>query len=138
MTTPILLDTCALIWISQDDAISPDARAGLDRLWAAGGAPLISPITAWEIGLLVSRGRLALTMSPQRWWGLALSRLGLDLAPMSPGLLIASSELPGRPPNDPADRIIAATAREQGVRLMTRDRKLLTYAEAGHLDVLAC
>lgn len=138
MTAPILLDTCALIWISQGDPIRPEARASLDRLWIDGGVPLVSPITAWEISLLVRRGRLALTMSPTRWWSTTLSRLGLELAPMSPSLLIASNELPGDPPNDPADRIIAATAREHGVRLMTRDRLLVAYGQAGHLDVQAC
>jgi PIN domain nuclease of toxin-antitoxin system len=52
--------------------------------------------------------------------------------------LIASSFLPGRPPRDPADRIIAATARDYGCTLMTRDRALLDYGEQGHIRVLAC
>jgi PIN domain nuclease of toxin-antitoxin system len=60
------------------------------------------------------------------------------LADMSPDLLIASSFLPGRPPRDPADRIIAATARDYGCTLMTRDRALLDYGEQGHIRVLAC
>jgi PIN domain nuclease of toxin-antitoxin system len=57
---------------------------------------------------------------------------------MSPAVLIASSSLPGNPPRDPADRIMAATAREYGYRLMTRDRPLLTYGEEGHLQVVSC
>jgi PIN domain nuclease of toxin-antitoxin system len=60
------------------------------------------------------------------------------LADLSPHLLIASSFLPGSPPRDPADRIIAATARENGWRLITRDKILLNYARAGHLEALAC
>jgi PIN domain nuclease of toxin-antitoxin system len=47
------------------------------------------------------------------------------LADMSPDLLIAASFLPGKPPRDPADRIIAATARDLGAALITRDRALI-------------
>jgi PIN domain nuclease of toxin-antitoxin system len=60
------------------------------------------------------------------------------LADMSPDLLIAASFLPGKPPRDPADRIIAATARDYGCTLVTRDRALLAYGEQGHIRVLAC
>jgi PIN domain nuclease of toxin-antitoxin system len=57
---------------------------------------------------------------------------------MSPELLIAASFLPGKPPRDPADRIIAATARDLGATLITRDRVLLDYGAQGHLSVVAC
>jgi PIN domain nuclease of toxin-antitoxin system len=138
VTNPLLLDTCALVWISNGDPIAGPARDALDTLWAAGHSPWVSPISAWEVGLLVARGRLALTMPPYRWWERSIALIGLEVAPMSPALLIASTQLPGLPPNDPADRIVAATAREQGLRVMTRDTKLLAYAEAGHLDALGC
>jgi PIN domain nuclease of toxin-antitoxin system len=46
--------------------------------------------------------------------------------------------LPGKPPRDPADRIIAATARDLGATLVTRDRALLAYGEEGHVAVLEC
>ena len=45
---------------------------------------------------------------------------------------------PGAPPNDPADRIIVATARAEGATVMTRDRALLAHAEAGHVTAVAC
>jgi len=46
--------------------------------------------------------------------------------------------LPGKPPKDPTRRIIAATARELGATLMTRDRALLDYGAQGHVAVLEC
>ncbi len=52
--------------------------------------------------------------------------------------LIAASFLPGKPPRDPADRIIAATARDYGATLITRDRALLDYGKDGHVKVVAC
>lgn len=133
---PILLDTCAAIWLSDDDALAPDAEAALAQA-AETGQILVSPITAWEIGLLAARGRIALSRPPLVWFE-TLVRLGVALAPMPPGVLVNSSFLPAPAPRDPADRIIAATARAFSYRLMTRDRVLLDYGEAGHLDVVAC
>jgi PIN domain nuclease of toxin-antitoxin system len=45
--------------------------------------------------------------------------------------------LPGAPLGDPADRIIAATARAYGYRLMTRDGPLLDFGVAGHVRAIA-
>lgn len=98
----------------------------------------MSAFTAWEIGLLAAKGRLALPTSPEGWFAALLELPGIRLAAASPAVLIAASHLPGRPPNDPADRIIVATARAQGLRMVTRDSELLAYAEAGHLLAIAC
>lgn len=98
---------------------------------------LISPISAWEIGLLVSKGRVALVLPPLSWFE-ALLEEGVVMAPMPPHVLIAASQLPGPPIRDPADRIVAATARAFDYRLMTRDRPLLDFAASGHVSVIAC
>ena len=135
---PLLLDTCAAIWISQEQQIADDALDALQRAKTVGEFVYVSPVTAWEIGLLVSRGRLSSPMSPQRWFQRLMQAPEVRLAELSPDILIASSFLPGVPPRDPADRILAATAREHGYRLMTRDRPLLAYAAQGHVQALAC
>lgn len=101
-------------------------------------AVFVSPISAWEIGLLVSRGRLNLLMSPERWFATVMRKSGLVLAELPPEILIASSFLPDLALRDPADRIIAATAREYGFTLLTRDKPLLAYAEKGHIRALPC
>jgi PIN domain nuclease of toxin-antitoxin system len=106
--------------------------------WVAGVPLLVSPISAWEIGVLVARNRLALSVSPTTWIDRILATPGVALADMSPNVLIASSYLPPGCPNDPADRILAATVRAQGLTLITRDRRLLAYGEAGHIRAVAC
>jgi PIN domain nuclease of toxin-antitoxin system len=136
--TPLLLDTCAAIWLAEAESIAKEATRVLEEVYDAGAGVYISPITAWEIGLLNSRGRLALLIKPQLWFRRLSDVLNFRLADMSPELLIASSFLPGTPPRDPADRIIAATAREYGYRLVTRDRLLLAYAEQGHIQAVVC
>jgi PIN domain nuclease of toxin-antitoxin system len=136
--TPLLLDTCAAIWVAEAESIAPEATQVLEEAYDAGIGIYVSPITAWEIGLLNSRGRLTLLIKPQLWFERLFEVLNLRLADMSPQLLIASSFLPGSAPRDPADRIMAATAREYGYRLVTRDRLLLTYAEQGHIQAITC
>ena len=134
---PILLDTCAVIWLQAGSKFRPEAEAALQEAQAIGTQVLVSPITAWEIGLLVSKGRLALSLPPLKWFERVLD-LGVDLASLSPDILIASSQLPGPPLRDPADRIIAATARAIGCRLMTRDRQLLDFAAEGQIEAIPC
>lgn len=135
---PILLDTCAALWLStREIELTPDAVEAIAEADKADVPVLISPITAWEVGQLVAKGRIALSQTPQQWFG-ALLESGLVLAEMSPDTLIASSFLPASDLRDPADRILAATARLQGYRLMTRDRPLLAYGQAGHLQTIPC
>jgi PIN domain nuclease of toxin-antitoxin system len=136
--TPLLLDTCAAIWLAEDEPMEAAALKALDQAAAQQQPVFISPMTAWEIGLLNARGRLTMSMSPQAWFDALLAVPGIALTDLSTSILIASSFLPGAAPRDPADRIIAATAREKGLRLVTRDKTLLDYAKKGHLDALAC
>ena len=138
MRPGLLLDTHAAIWIAKDEPINDEAAEALSEAVDQGWPVLVSPITAWEIGLLVAKGRISLALNPQDFFEGLLDLNGLELAPMSPALLIESSFLPGEPPNDPADRILAATARREGYRLVTRDRALLSYAEAGHIRAIPC
>jgi PIN domain nuclease of toxin-antitoxin system len=134
---PLLLDTHAAIWLVRGELKSA-ATARLDEAARAGVSTLVSPITAWEVGLLVSLNRLNLGATPQGWFTLVLRLPGMRLADLSPEILINASFLPGKPPRDPADRIILATARELGATLITRDRGLLSYGEDGHVSVVEC
>ena len=137
MTRPMLLDTCALIWLAEGSPLAPGAEAALEEVQSKGGALVVSPITAWEIGMLVAKGRLALTMPPLTWFQTALD-LGIELADMGPEILVGSTSLPGPELRDPADRIIAATSRRYGYRLMTRDRPLLAFSASGQAVAIPC
>jgi PIN domain nuclease of toxin-antitoxin system len=134
----ILLDTCAVIWIAEGASLAEEGRSALEQAASDGLPTFISPITAWEVGQLVAKMRLQLTATPDRWFNAALSRATVSLAPLPPSLLIASSFLPGRPPRDPADRIVVATARDLGATLISRDRVLLAYGKQGHVSVVEC
>jgi PIN domain nuclease of toxin-antitoxin system len=104
------------------------------------GEPLfLSPISAWEIGNLARKGRFDYPHAPQVWLEQLRAMPGVEFCELSPGILLGSSFLPGTlGTKDPADRIIAATAREFGYTVMTRDESLLDYGRQGHLSVLEC
>jgi len=138
VTGGILLDTCAVIWSAVVDALNAEAESALQAAYDSGEPIWISPFSAWEVGMLVSKGRLALTLPPERWFQTVISKPGVRLAPVEPDMLIRSSHLPGTPSSDPADSIIIATARELGATVMTRDRRILDYGTQGHVAVMAC
>jgi PIN domain nuclease of toxin-antitoxin system len=85
-----------------------------------------------------AKRRFVIAQKPENWFAAFVAQDGVFLAPLPPSVLIASSFLPGAPPKDPADRIIAATAREYGFAVLTRDRRLLDYADAGHINAVPC
>lgn len=138
MNGAILLDTCACIWIINNERMRPEAVSAIDEAFDGRAKVFVSPITAWEIGIQARKGRFPSTLSPRRWLDVLLTNPQVALAPMTPQILLESSFLPGRPPSDPADRIIAATAREHGYVVMTRDREMVDYGVQGHLAVLEC
>ena len=133
-----LLDTCAVIWIANGDPLREPAASALRQANADGGGLAVSPMAAWEIAMLVAKGEIALSLDSEVWFDRVLALPGVALAAMPPPVLIASCALPGAPPADPVDRILAATARTFGYTLVTRDRHLLAYGNEGHLRVMGC
>jgi PIN domain nuclease of toxin-antitoxin system len=134
----VLLDTCTAIWLMNGDALSSESREAIGNAQRSGDGVYVSPISAWEIATLAAKGRLRLSLDPALWFDGLLSQSGVRLAEMSPKILIDSAYLPGSPPRDPADRILAATCRHHGFLLITRDGELLPYGQDGHLRVMAC
>jgi PIN domain nuclease of toxin-antitoxin system len=137
MVRPILLDTCALLWLANKEPIADAALEALAVAEEQPGGLLVSPISAWEIGQLVAKERIVLPFDPLAWFETTLGS-GIVLAELTPAVLVASSFLPGAWLRDPADRIVAATGRAFGYRIMTRDRPLLEFAAAGHAQTIAC
>ena len=137
MKQPLLLDTCAALWIVAEE-ISQVTADALAEARSAGLPTYVSPITAWEVGMLARKGRFRSRYAPQRWFEQLMQAPETVLAELSPRVLLESSFLPGNLYRDPADRIIAATAREFGFTVMTRDRALLDYAREGYLSAIEC
>jgi PIN domain nuclease of toxin-antitoxin system len=135
---PLLLDTHCWIWswFGHEHEFSVSGLSTL-RQAAADGILVVSVISVWEIALLESKGRLHLTMDCLEWVNQALEMPGPSLVGLTPEIAVESTRLPGALHADPADRILVATARNIGARLMTRDQQLLAYGKKGHARIIA-
>ncbi|UVC06915.1 type II toxin-antitoxin system VapC family toxin [Rhizobium sp. TH2] len=138
MSSSCLLDTCAAIWISKREPLVPDAMAYLARCRAQRLPAYVSSVTAWEMALLISKGRMRETKTARRWYGDFLTEGGFTEQPVTTETFIASCFLPEPLHKDPIDRILIATAREHDLTIITRDRAILAYGAAGHVRTLAC
>lgn len=123
-----MLDTHAWMWwVGAEAELSPTARG----LISAAGTIVLPAICCWEVGMLVSKGRLALDRDLTVWVRQALARPGLRATPITPRISLAAALLEDPFPSDPADRLIYATARSEGAPLITKDRAIREYDPRG-------
>lgn len=133
----LLLDTHAILWIDGGSPISDAANAAIESARRSGGV-LVSPVSAWEIGTLVRKGRLTLDTVPAAWFQRFLDQPGVRLAPLTVEAAAGSASLPEPFHNEPADRLLVATARQLGAPLVTRDAAILAYAATGAVRAIPC
>jgi PIN domain nuclease of toxin-antitoxin system len=132
----LLLDTHIVIWVALDpDALTDDER----RLMASADAPLVlSAVAVWELRL--------------KWHSFHIS--GQRKGPVDPASVVAfaaavdwellpltarhAAALLSQPlgHKDPFDELLLVQAQEEGMRLLTRDAKLMhhPFAVAGGQD----
>jgi PIN domain nuclease of toxin-antitoxin system len=123
----IVLDTHAWIWwVSSPVFLSETAKRIIDEAVAEKNV-FISSISAWEVAILASRGRLQLTISVADWVAASEALRFFDFVPVSNSIALKSVQLPGALHNDPADRIIIATTLSLGAVLVTKDEKIRNY-----------
>jgi len=118
----LLLDTHIWVWSQlEPDRLSRKVRTALEdpeaELW-------LSPISVWELLLLIERGRVTLTGAPETWVQDALRASPLREAPLTHAVALESRRVT-LPHPDPADRFLAATARLLDLALVTADARLL-------------
>jgi PIN domain nuclease of toxin-antitoxin system len=118
----ILLDTHVLVWMVADPQhLSRVATAAIRAAQREGGVA-ISAITLWELAALISRGRIQAYGTVDASVRLLIE--GVAVRPITPEIAALSTQFPDHYPGDPADRLIGATARAEGARLVTHDAKL--------------
>ena len=136
----VLLDTHALIWLAEG-SLTGDTFELLSRIGRQNGL-LISAVTGWELGLLAfpKRGPARIKLPPTiaEWFRRILSASAFKEVPLTARAAFSAATLPNWSHADPADRLLVAVARELDVPLVTRDREILAYAEAGHAKAIAC
>ena len=75
---------------------------------------------------------------PKAWFATLMAMPGIKEAAITAAIAIDASYLPGDFHADPMDRLIVATARHRGMPIVTSDRKIIAYAEAGYVNVVPC
>jgi PIN domain nuclease of toxin-antitoxin system len=124
----IVLDTHVWVWwVASPDMLSPAAAAGIDRAIEEDGLH-VSAISCWELSLLVRKGRLELTMDVADWIAGSAALPFLRFVPVDRRTATRANQLAGDLHEDPADRLIIATALTLGATLVTKDLRIRDYA----------
>jgi PIN domain nuclease of toxin-antitoxin system len=79
------------------------------------------------VAKLVEYGKLTLSVPVADWLKAAETYHGLSVLSLTTEIIVDSTQLPGEFHKDPADQLIVATARVNGLPLMTMDTKILAY-----------
>ena len=118
----ILLDTHVVAWAANDSKeLSRNAVSAIRRSRRGGGLA-VSAITVWELALLVARGKVQVYGSVETSLRLLLE--DVTILPITPEIAALATQFPDNYPRDPGDRLIGATARAEGLALITRDEKI--------------
>jgi PIN domain nuclease of toxin-antitoxin system len=117
----ILLDTHVLVWLmGEPEKLSKAAASAIRRARNSDGLS-IADVTIWELALLLSRGVLQSCGTVENTVRNLVGRSGVSIKPITPEIAALATQFPNDYPRDPIDRLIGATARAEGLVLVTRD-----------------
>ena len=117
----LLLDTHVWVWsVLEPERLGPGMAEALEdtrnELW-------LSPISVWELMVLVHKGRIEVDRPAARWVADVCGSVPVRDAPLTREVAVESRRV-ALGHEDPADRFIAATARVYDLTLVTADRRL--------------
>jgi PIN domain nuclease of toxin-antitoxin system len=123
----LLLDTHVVLWAATEPAqLASEARRALED---GANEACVSVVTAWEIAIKQSLGKLELPKSAETWLPEVVRRTGFDVIELDLAAALRVRSLPWHH-RDPFDRLLVAQALEAGYGLVTRDATLRAYGVA--------
>lgn len=119
-----VLDTHILVWWRANPrALTRPQQRLLSEIETNRGECVISAITLWELAKLVRGGRLEANLPLDLWLEEIEQHPQITVVPLTARIVATSVALENFH-RDPADQIIAATARCLGLPLMTSDERI--------------
>lgn len=123
----LLLDTHVWIWyVIGSNEISKPLRKEIGYA-IQHNQIYLAAISLWEISMLESKRRIILEMPCLEWIKNAIDYTHAQVLHVIPEIAVESCYLPGDFHEDPADRLIVATARVEALPIVTRDARILQY-----------
>jgi PIN domain nuclease of toxin-antitoxin system len=120
----ILLDTHVLVWIATEPKkLSRPAASAIRRALRSGGLGIAS-VSLWEVAMLVASGRLRAPGTTDAVIRELVERTRVAVLEITPSVAALATQFPEDFPRDPADRLIAATARDRGLALVSADERI--------------
>jgi PIN domain nuclease of toxin-antitoxin system len=117
----LLLDTCTFLWIAAQTERLSDAAVGLFRDPA--NEVFLSSVSAWEIAIKYSLGKIELSGAPDQFVPLHRGHLGTKTLDLDEASALQLTRLPALH-RDPFDRMLVCQAIDLGMVLLTPDRLL--------------
>ena len=122
----LLLDTHIWLWsLAAPENLTPRVRVELEspdnELW-------LSPISTWELMILVERRRVVVDGDSTMWVRDVLKRIPFREAALTHEVAVVSRTIE-LPHQDPADRFLAASAKVYELTLVTADERLINSVE---------
>lgn len=128
----LLLDTHVWIW-SQEIPTNLGVKTR-EILLNPDNLIYVSTVSTLEIARLAALNRISLTMQLQSWVERSLELLNAETLVLSHKIALEAYNLAEPFHRDPADRMLVATARIHGLRLLTADDAVLNYTHASCMD----
>ena len=120
----ILLDTHVLLWLAAEPARLSRAAASVIRRALRSGGIAVASVSLWEIAALFAKGRLRSRGTTEASLEAILKATGVSVREITPTIAALATQFPADFSPDPADRLIVATARAEGLSLVTKDDRI--------------
>ena len=122
--TAYLLDTCTFIWLcAEPERLSETAENAIN---ASDASLLFSDISALEMTLKWSAGKITFPDPPRLWIESQITTWNLECRPISRSDIYRAGELPDHH-RDPFDRLLVATALNLDATILTPDKAIHQY-----------